>query len=467
MWSAPSDVSAFVSHSCSRLSIAVFLLAVLFSPMVCYSDEYSLSESVLDGGLHSVKTSLTVKGVLKTPQSGGKYSELPLDVSAEFDYLERRLSGTGRNARALRSLRYYRKIAAKISVQDRITSARLPDKHRLVVAQGEPEGVLFYHPSESLTYNELELLKTPADSLSVLSLLPSSKVKTGETWTTENWVIQFLTSTEAVDQGELICKLESVESGIAKVSLKGSLKGASLGSRTSITLSGYYLYDLNQRFIKKIYLTQSEKRPPQGAITPGMDLTATVEWERVPVSDSPLLPDKLASSVSLNPSPEQLRLRFQAPWKVRFNYDRNWHLFHQTDKAAVLRLLDKGNLIAQCNLAPLASMAPGTRLSEERFHKYIRESLGEKFKNVESSRVLPSDRNGNIYRYRVVASGRSDGRPMHWIYYLCADASGQQVAFVFSVETQLEKQLQDRDLQMVGSLEFVSSKQGTISSSRK
>jgi hypothetical protein len=146
-------------------------------------------------------------------------------------------------------------------------------------------------------------------------------------------------------------------------------------------------------------------------------------------------------------------LEFRSPWNVQFAYDRNWHVFHQSDKTAVLRLLDKGSLIAQCNLSPAPAAAPGQHTPDDQFQKDIRNSLGDRVRTIEQAELLKSG--DNTYRYRVTVVGEANKIPMHWIYYLCADPSGRQVAFVFAVESKLREQLGNRDLGIVQSLEFL------------
>ncbi|MCH7989358.1 MAG: hypothetical protein IID46_09455, partial [Planctomycetes bacterium] len=358
MWLPPTR------HNFALMLFSVFLFTSLFAPSICSAEKIMLTESATDARVFSVKAKLTVTGHLKTPQGDNTFHELPLNVAAQLNYLEKRLTGTGRNAKALRSLRSYQHADATITVQKQITASRLSDQRRLIVAQGQQDGILFYHPKSLLTYHELELLNIPGDSLAVLSLLPPSAVEVGETWKPALWAVQMLTSTQAVEKSDLTCKLESVSTGTAIVSFQGTLEGASLGSRTKIGLTGRYRFDLKLRYIKNLELTQTEKRPTRGALTPGMDITATTSWVRTPAQNTTPLTTQLATHIPLNPPKKLLRLRLQTPWNVRFDYDRNWHIFHQTDTATVLRLLDNGSLIAQCNLTPFASAAPGKHLSE-------------------------------------------------------------------------------------------------------
>ena len=61
------------------------------------------------------------------------------------------------------------------------------------------EGLDLFSPAGPLTYNELELLHVPADSLAVLGLLPDSGVELDETWKAPDWTLPLVTGIEAVE----------------------------------------------------------------------------------------------------------------------------------------------------------------------------------------------------------------------------------------------------------------------------
>jgi hypothetical protein len=103
-------------------------------------------------------------------------------------------------------------------------------------------------------------------------------------------------------------------------------------------------------------------------------------------------------------------------------------------------------------VTPVASAGLGRHTPEEEFQADVRAALGTRFKELEQSEVLEIG-NGR-YCYRVTARGEANGLDMHWLYYLIAVPSGRQVSFVFAVETALRKELADRDLEIVKSLEL-------------
>ena len=159
-------------------------------------DTYTLEESA-EPGVFQVHAELAVEGKLKTAAKD-KTVDLDLAAEATFDYRERRLSGAGRDAASLRSLRQYDKAEASITVNRNRTFSELAKAHQVIVAQGRREGIVFYQPNSPLSRNELELLQMPGDPLAALGLLPETKVEVGQKWTPENWAVQMLTGTEAL-----------------------------------------------------------------------------------------------------------------------------------------------------------------------------------------------------------------------------------------------------------------------------
>ena len=423
------------------------------------AETYEFKESIQDSRTFNVDSTINVEGQLETAVKSGKARSLTLNVEGKLQYLERRLPGTGRDAEALRSLRYYESATANIDVQGQKTFARGRDKHRMIVAEGKTEGLSLHSPTSPLMPSELELLNSPGDSLPVIALLPQSNVEVGEVWTPDRWVIQSLTGLEAVLKSELTCKLESVEDDLAVISFQGSIDGATVGAQTEISLSGQLQFRLDKNFISHLELEQKEKRSV-GSVSPGMKVTAQVNWDRKLATAPGPLTDEVLASIPLETKPESKYLSFEPPWDVRLLLPRDWYVFHQTGQVAVLRLLDKGSLIAQANISKIPAVKAGEHTPEEQFHQDIRTSLGDKLiKIVKAENLSPED---GRYIHRVTVAGKANEIPVKWIYYLCTAPTGKQISFVFTVDEKLVEQLGNRDTDVVLSLEFLEPKPAPV-----
>ncbi len=448
-----SSSNAALHSSIVKLNCLCLVFAgLLCSATTVSAETYEFKEPAQDSRTFKVKSSISVKGQLETAVDAAKARSLTLDVDGKLEYLERRLPGTGRDAEAFRSLRYYETATATIDVQGQKTYARGSDRHRLIVAEGQAEGLSLHSPNSNLLPSELELLNSPGDNLPVLALLPQSAVEIGEVWTPDRWVLQSLTGLEAVLKSELTCQLDSVADNLATITFKGKIDGATVGAQTEITVTGKFQFRTNENFISHLELEQKEKRSV-GSVSPGMKVTATVSWDRSLAADPGQLTDEVVASIPLETSPESKYLSFETPWNVRLLLPRDWYVFHQTGQVAVLRLLDKGSLIAQANISKIPSVKAGEHTSEEQFHQDIRTSLGDKLIKILKAENLATD--DGRYIHRVTVAGKANNVPVHWIYYLCADPSGRQISFVFTVDQKLLEQLKDRDTDLVLSLDFL------------
>ncbi len=415
------------------------------------ADSVMLDEPASDARVHAVSEELNVTGKLRTTAGGGKVFALNLDVKAQFVFRERRLTGAGRDAESLRSLRHYDKASATIKVEQQSTTSRLNPQRNRIVAQGQREGIQVYSPTGPLSFDDLELLRTPGDSLAILGLLPGKMVAVGESWKPDSWVIQTLTGVEAVLKSDLSCRLESVANQQAKVTFEGRIEGAIVGAATTLQVSGHYVFDVEKASINYVRLTQTEKRSV-GSVSPGVDVTATVTLRRSLAESPGPLSNSAAEAIPLDPPAEQLQLRLDLPWQARLTFGRDWHIFHQNQEVAVMRLLDKGSLIAQCNISPVPAAEPGQHTPATQFVADIKVSLKDKLKSIADSG--PIDTGGKFFLYRVTAVGQSDGIPMQWTYFLCASPSGKQVAFVFAVEQKLLDRFGNRDVAITKNLQF-------------
>jgi hypothetical protein len=230
--------------------------------------------------------------------------------------------------------------------------------------------------------------------------------------------------------------------------------GATAGSSGKVDLHGWYLFDLKAKLLTHAEIEQSEERTV-GPISPGLKVSAKTVVARAASSDSESLTQEAVSAVPLDPPVALTRLQFHAPWNIELTHDRDWHIFQQNPQIAVLRLIDQGSLIAQCNLTPIRAAAPGQHVSVNQFQDDIRTSLGPRFKSIEKSEQIPTE--DGRFLYRVAVAGEANKSPITWIYYLCAAPNGSQTSSVFAVDSSLTKRLGDRDLEMMKSLKFTDS----------
>lgn len=446
------------------------VIFVLWQAVGAQAEQVSLAEPLGDSRPFRNTTEVITQGKVHTTKQDGAKDDLKLDATATFDFVSRRLPAAGRDAQSLREIREFSKAELKTKVSAYETSVILPADRNLIIANGSREGLTSYSLTGPLARDTADLLEIPGDPLALSGTLPPTDVEAGAEWKPADWVIQMLTGMEAVESSELKCKLEQVTPTAAKITFSGKIVGQKLGTNTAINVLGVEVFQREAKYISQAKVVYSIGSGV-GAVNPGLETTVNVSVTRTPATDSRSLTDARLQSIPLEPSTADMRLLFEAsPWGLRLNHDREWHLFQAIydggAPVAIFRMMKQGSLIAQCNVSPVASAAPGQTPPLEKFEADVAQSLGDRLGNVISREKLPSEKGRQIFRLAVsgnvmMKSEGGDRKPlaMNWIYYLVSDANGRQASFVFSVEPALLEQLGTVDREVVSSIEFLAPQQ--------
>jgi len=442
---------------------AAVVLLICFSKIPLLAAEpISVSEPASEQRVFSVRARLQVSGQIETASqptaatdqkaASEKSVGLKLKVDGKFSFLERRLPAGGKDADAFRALRRYQLAEADITIDGQKTVNQLPGNARQIVAEGTNTGIRVWSPDTRMSYLATELLKSPGDSLALATLLPTTPVEQGSSWEPPYWTLPMLTGIEAVSKSDLKCEVGKIDEQYVVIKVSGGVEGATLGAFANITIEGQIAWDRKAGHIRQAKITQTEKRTV-GAVSPGMNVTATVYVDRQISGVKGGLTDSAIDAIPISPEADQLALGFSCPWNLTFTCDRDWHVFHQTKDVAVLRYLRNGSLIAQCNVSPVPQAVAGSHTSEPQFQSDIRTALGSQFRKIEKAEQIPTT--DGRWLYRVTATGVARNVPMHWFYYLCAAPDGRQVAFVYAVESKLVDQFGGQDIAQVRSLQFL------------
>jgi hypothetical protein len=138
--------------------------------------------------------------------------------------------------------------------------------------------------------------------------------------------------------------------------------------------------------------------------------------------------------------------------QFRFPYDRRWHLTVDDAKLAILRLMDKGELVAQCNVSMLSGEKKSP-LTLAEFQHDVQTSLGKNFGQF--TNASQSTNEAGYAVLRVVARGVVSELPIEWVYYLVQDASGKRVSLAFTYEQDLAERFAQADRAMVQRLRMI------------
>jgi len=364
------------------------------------------------------------------------------------------LTGSGRDARNFRSIRKYKQAEAAIDVDGQQTYLKLRPGISFLVADGHRDGVQYFLLDKPLRNQELDLLNSPGDSLALLSLLPPKDVEIDEEWSAPFWSAQMLTRMEALLKQKLSCKLTAVKNRMATVEFEGDLEGATGGSTTKISIRGSYQFNLQQQYMTAAMITQVEKSEP-GPVSPGTDVTATVTIRRSPADaqNNPFSDFLADHKIPLDPTPEMLRQQLDIAGAASMLLNRDWHVFHQSQEMTVLRYLNEGSLIAQCNISTPDPLPSGAKYTAKELENQVRKTLGSQVKAVKDSGSF--ELHDGTRGYYCLAQGSVGALPMYWLYYMCVAADGRRTLIAFTLETKLQKQFGSQAVKLMEQFRFV------------
>jgi hypothetical protein len=128
-------------------------------------------------------------------------------------------------------------------------------------------------------------------------------------------------------------------------------------------------------------------------------------------------------------------------------------MYQDDPKLATLRMLDRGELIAQCKIMAMEPVAVESMDSLETFQKRLKESLGDSFGQF----VAASQRSNesNYREYRVLIDGEEESFPLRWVAYLMTDQQGRQAMLFFVLGRKNLSRFDNSDRLIANSFQFV------------
>ncbi len=447
----------------AHVLLAVVLLAAfaprLFAEETAAADPggletHLLKESRNAGDFANVRVVLEVRGDLRLrPDSDGddEVQTEPVQVLANLNYAERLLQRGDEALAGRRSIRRYQRAEARFQIDGRRHDVALDDQCTLIGVQRDLESTIHFCPAALLSREDLDLLEVPGNSLLVDALLPGHPVPVGQQWPVSDHIVGALLGVDAVSNQDVQCELEEVTGHRANVTLQGVVHGAVAGVATEIDLRGRYQFDLKAGQVTWLALIIKEDRSI-GHIAPGLDVTARLQMKIDPRESVAELSDAALEGAPLVPDDWLTQLVYESPDAgFRFTHPRDWHVIAADPKAVVMRLIERGELVAQCNVSPLPDVEPGSKTLEE-FQREVRKSLGEHF--GEFQRANEAQTSTGLEIYEVAVQGTAEGLPVYWTYFLVHDDTGRRLAFAFTVEEQLAGALAEKDRELVSGVEF-------------
>lgn len=425
--------------------IAALLLVLCLSSISAAQDKALLkNEHKVGDGWH-VALDMKLTGKIKL-RDAEKVVALDLKAEAKHDFEERVLTVTEGKPTSVG--RFYNTAKADITLQDKTINKTLRTDRRFQTALVSSDSpTITYSPVGPLTDEELELTGEHLDVLAIHGLLPNKEVSVGDKWEVPFNVAQALAGVDAVIKSKLECKFEKIERNHAIITLTGDIEGINKGSTLKATMAAGLVYSLEGKHFTGCTWRYRENKE-QGPLNPAAEIESEISatWKHGLALTE--VTDGKASTIPATPPPALLMLEFRdAASRFAFNYERNWGVVSKTEKQAVLRLLDRGELIAQMNLTPYQQVKPGEHATLDEIEKLVSQAPGYKLDKVlEKTTVEASP---GFWIGKVSTTGEASDLPMQQIVYAIAGPRGDQVLLSFTVETEQATKLAGKDLSLV------------------
>lgn len=429
------------------LGSLVMLLAVRGAVL---GQTHTLAEFPKEGDCVQYRLDMSLSGELRVNQ-GGKDVPLKLTATATHAFTERVL-GVGAEKLPHKTARHYDTAKAVITVAGERSERTLRDARRLLVAHRHEDRIVLYSPVGPLTREELELTAEHLDTLTLTSLLPGKAVNVGDTWKVSNAVAQTLCAFEGLTRQDLACKLDAVNGHVATISVTGSAHGIILGAVVKLGIKATCRYDLKAGQLVAVEWAQKDERDA-GPANPALKLELVTKLTRSSVATPNQLSDTALVTVAEGDAPPEAVLPLlhqDAQGRFTLHYHRDWQIVGETKEHLILRLMDRGDFVAQATVTPWKRAQPGRHLSPDEFKAAMAATPGWQPQQELQASEFPVE--PGHWGYRLSVQGTLDGLPVVQNFYILAGPKGDQIVVAFTMTPAQALKIGTRDLSLVGSL---------------
>ena len=387
------------------------------------------------------KVVVEVQGHL-LPQSDKKI-QLPLKAVANLVYDETRVG-------ANRSERQYHQAETEIEVNKRVHSRKLRSDLETIICERRDGSIVLYSANGPLTRDELELLTVPLTSFSIDCLIPPQK-KVGHDWTLDDDQLANLLNLDAVTGSDVKCKVISVEQEIIRGEIAGSVVGSVDGIVCDVEIDGKFRFRRAQGAIDWIAVSINEKRA-MGPTTPGFEVTARVRMAREAAPQGTTPPRTLATRAKTAPAENELLVYQPSDSNFKITHNRRWYVASERPGRSILRLVEDGITVAQCNLQqhPLNNEP---QMTLKKFEESIKSALSKSNPQIVDASETTNEKGMRILR--VLATGTVSNAGVQWIYYHILGEDGFGISCVFTMSTEDADRFAAGDFEITNSIEFV------------
>jgi hypothetical protein len=324
----------------------------------------------------------------------------------------------------------------------------------LLIAERQGEAVVVFSPGGPLTRSELEVVEAVGDPLALAGLFPTQPVRVGDHWRVGGDAARGLSGYDALAANALEAVVESLDGAEAVLRIKGEVRGAALGGAGTIACDGTLRFNRVAGQLTRLDLTRHETRKA-GPVEEGLEISSTLTVERRTMATPAELGDTVVAALPNDRDPQRELLVLMAPdGRYALQHDRDWHIYWDDSKLTVLKRLDHGEVVAQCNLNVGPKVPAGKHQDPDQFRDDVKRALGERFVRFVGVGEVEGDPGGG-FRYKVAVQGRQGEVGILWDYYLIASPDGDQLLATFTHASAQSAGFGDQDLRLVASFRWM------------
>lgn len=416
-----------------------------------FAQPVPLGESSKPGECSRYTIDLTLAGNLIVTQDGGR-QPIKLEARARHVFAERTLTIDA--GLPHRSARFYEVAGATAIVGGERVDHNLANDRRLVVAHRSVGGLFCYSPAGPVTRDELDLVTEHFNPQCLPGLLSGRDTNPNDTWPLDNPTAQAACQFDGLIKNGLTGKLTGVANGIATFTIEGTAEGIESGGKVAITVTATGTFDVAARQVTNLTWKQKDNREPS-PVGPASQVEATITVKREALPAEPKeLTDAALAVVPKGEVPAALTHLRHADPKARYTvvYPRDWHVTGQTDSHLILRLLDRGEFVAQATVTAWKDLPPGRRVGADEFKKAVVQAPGWVAGKVLEEGEVPAG--PNRWLYRVAAEGKIDDLPVVQHFYVLAGAQGEHVVVTCVMKPDKVRAVAGRDAALTTAIEF-------------
>jgi hypothetical protein len=434
--------------------VAILVVTVIsggLRPPLANAQPVNLTEKVAVGDGAKYTVELELKGHLIVVQEGVK-QPIRVEAKARHIFAERVLAVSDGLART--SARLYGYVVASATVAGEKADRKLPDDRHLVIARRNPDGLLCFAPDGPLTRDELSLVTEHFNPQCLPGLLPGKVVNVGDTWTLSDNVVQAACLFDGVIKNSLTGKLTAVKDGVATFTVEGTAEGIETGAKVKLDVTATGTFDVSTGRVTALTWKQKDERE-QGAANPASQVEVELGLKREAFPpELKKLDDKALAKFADGDIPAKFTdLRHAEPkGRYQITHARDWHVTGQTDSHLVLRLIDKGEFVAQATVSEWRKVAAGKHTPVDEFKKAVADAPGWSPGKTLSEGELPAGE--GRWLYRMTVEGKIDDQPVVQSFYLLAGPRGDQVVVTVVMKQDKVRAVGTRDQSLVTAIEF-------------